>query len=66
MQVLYDDKKDLLYFRLDTKDQQVINRRVSDNVVLDIGKEDKIVGIEILSASKIVNLNEVLPVKRVA
>ena len=66
MQVLYDDKKDLLYFRLDAKNQQVVNRRVSDNVVLDIGENDKIVGIEILSASKIVNLNEVLPVKRVA
>ena len=66
MQVLYDDKKDLLYFRLDTKNQQVVNRRVSDNVVLDIGEDDKIVGIEILSASKIVNLNDVLPVKRVA
>ena len=62
MQVLYDDKKDLLYFRLDTKNQQVVNRRVSDNVVLDIGEGDKIVGIEILSASKTVNLNEVLPV----
>ena len=66
MQVSYDDKKDLLCFRLDAKTQQVVNRRVSDNVVLDIGEDDKIVGIEILSASKIVNLNEVLPVKRVA
>ena len=66
MQVSYDDKKDLLYFRLDAKTQQVINRRVSDNVVLDIGENDQIVGIEILSTSKIVNLNEVLPVKRVA
>jgi hypothetical protein len=38
MQILYDAKKDLLYFRLDDRKQQVINRRVSEDVVLDLAE----------------------------
>ena len=62
MHVSYNDKSDLLYIRLDDRRQDVINRRVSDDVVLDIGEEDKIIGIEILDASKHVNLDRLLPV----
>jgi uncharacterized protein YuzE len=47
---------------LDEKTQQVINKRVSEEVVLDIGEEDRIIGIEILDASKHVNLEALLPV----
>ena len=57
MHVLYNDKTDLLYIRLDDRMQEVINRRVSDDVVLDIGEGNKIIGIEILDASKHVNLD---------
>jgi uncharacterized protein YuzE len=63
MQILYNAKTDLLYLRLDDRDQQVINKRVSDNVVLDLGEDDRIVGIEILDASKHLNLESLLPVK---
>jgi uncharacterized protein YuzE len=62
MHVSYNDKTDLLYLRLDDRRQEVINRRVSDDVVLDIGEGDKIIGIEILDASKHVNLDRLLPV----
>jgi uncharacterized protein YuzE len=62
MHVLYNDRTDLLYIRLDDTKQEVVNRRVSDDIVLDIGKGDKIIGIEILDASKHVNLNRLLPV----
>ena len=62
MHVSYNDKTDLLYIRLDDRRQEVINRRVSDDVVLDIGEEDKIIGIEILDASKHINLDRLLPV----
>ncbi len=62
MHVSYNDKTDLLYIRLDDRSQEVINRRVSDDVVLDIGEGDKIIGIEILDASKHVNLDRLLPV----
>ena len=63
MQILYDEKKDLLYFRLDDRKQNLINQRIADNIVLDIGKDERIVGIEILDASKHLNLKSLLPVK---
>ncbi len=62
MQVLYNSKSDLLYLRLDDRKQQVINKRVSDDIVLDIGDNDRIVGIEILDASKNLSLDRLLPV----
>lgn len=63
MRIIYNDRTDLLYIRLDETKQDVINRRVSEDVVLDIGKDGKVVGIEILDASKHVNLESLLPVK---
>ena len=63
MQILYDAKKDLLYLRLDDRKQQVINRRVSEDIVLDVGEHERIIGIEILDASKHLNLDRLLPVR---
>ncbi len=63
MHVSYNDRTDLLYIRLDDRKQDVINRRVSDDVVLDLGEGDKIIGIEILDASRHVTLDPLLPVK---
>ena len=63
MQILYNDATDLLYIRLDDRQQQVINRRLTEDIVLDIGEDDKIVGIEILDASKRLNLEKLLPVQ---
>jgi uncharacterized protein YuzE len=61
--IVYNDKTDLLYIRLDDRKQDVINRRVTEDIVLDIGENDKIIGIEILDASKHVTLDRLLPVK---
>ncbi len=66
MQVLYNSKTDLLYLRLDDQKQSVINRQVADDVVLDVGEGDRIVGIEIMDASKHLNLNQLLPIKYTA
>lgn len=63
MNILYNDKTDLLYIRLDERNQEVINRRISEDIVLDIGEGDRIVGIEILDASKHVNLDRLLPIR---
>ncbi len=52
MLVIYNPRSDLLYLRLDDRKQQVINHRVDENVVLDLGEDQKIVGIEVLDASK--------------
>jgi uncharacterized protein YuzE len=63
MRVFYDDKSDLLYIRLDDRKQEVINKRMSEDVVLDIGEGDKIIGIEIMEASRHVHLERLLPVE---
>ena len=62
MQVSYNSKTDTLYIRLDDQKQPVINQRVTDDVVLDVGEGEKIVGIEILGASGHVNLKSLLPI----
>ncbi|MBI4482720.1 MAG: DUF2283 domain-containing protein [Acidobacteria bacterium] len=63
MQILYNAKTDLLYLRLDDRRQPVINKRLSEDIVLDVGEDGRIVGIEILDASKHLNLERLLPVK---
>jgi uncharacterized protein YuzE len=63
MNILYNDKTDLLYIRFDDRKQEVINNRVLDDIVLDIGDEDRIIGIEVLDASKHVSLERLLPVQ---
>lgn len=63
MQILYNDKTDLLYLRLDERKQEVVNKRLFEDIVLDIGEDGRIVGIEILDASKHLNLERLLPVK---
>lgn len=63
MRIIYNDRTDFLYIRLDKTKQDVINRRISEDVVLDIGEDGKVVGIETLDASRHVNLKSLLPVK---
>ncbi len=62
MNVSYDNKADLVYIRLDDREQEVLNRRLSDSIVLDIGEDEQIVGIEILDASRHLALEKLLPV----
>jgi uncharacterized protein YuzE len=61
MTIHYDSKTDLLYLRLDPSKQEVINKQVTEDITLDMGADDKIVGIEILDASKKVALKDLLP-----
>ena len=53
----------ILSIRRDDRKQDVINRRVTEDVVLDIGEDGRIIGIEILDASKHVPLERLLPVR---
>lgn len=61
MKITYDQKNDLLYIRIDPRKQQLENIRVKENIVLDIGEDDKLVGIEILDASRTLDLSQILP-----
>jgi uncharacterized protein YuzE len=38
-----------------------LTKRLSEDIVLDVGEDDKIVGIEIIDASKQLNLETLLP-----
>jgi len=62
MVIHYNSKTDLLYLRLDPSTQEVTNKQVADDIVLDIGTNDKIIGIEIMDASKHVNLEKLMPI----
>lgn len=64
MTINYDSKTDLLYLMIEPSNTgEVINKRVSDEIVLDIGKNDKIIGIEIMDASRHVNLGKLMPIE---
>lgn len=63
MDINYNKTADLLYIKLDDKKQKVINKQITEDIVLDINKDDKIVGIEILNASRLVNLEKIFPLK---
>ena len=63
MQIIYNPKSNVLYIRLDDIKQDVINQRISDDVTLDIGREGRIIGIEILDASLRLNLKDIFPVE---
>ena len=62
MKIEYDERADLLYLRLDPRTQDVLNRRVSDDVVLDMGESHMIVGIETMHASRNLDLSQLLSV----
>ena len=62
MKIEFDRRADLLYVRFDPRSQEVTNRRVSQDIVLDVGPGEKIVGIEIMNASKKVDLAQLQPV----
>jgi uncharacterized protein YuzE len=51
MQISYDKEADALYIRLLEGDFQCRSVRVTDDIALDFGAGEKIVGIEVLGAS---------------
>ena len=59
MRVHYDDKVDAIYIKLgNQKPEGVVE--ISEGVNLDTTSDDKIVGIEILHASKKMNIKTIL------
>ena len=63
MQVIYNAQTDLLYIQIDDTHQSVVNQQLSDDVVVDIGEGEQIVGVEILDASEGIDLTKLLPVE---
>lgn len=65
-QIIYNTTTDLLYIQIDDAPQSVLNQQLFDDVVVDIGEGEQIVGIETLDASKRLDLTKLLPVEYAA
>ncbi|MCA4893541.1 MAG: DUF2283 domain-containing protein [Cytophagales bacterium] len=63
MTIHYNSQTDLLYLRLEQEDHSITDKRISEDIVLDIGSDNKIIGIEIMDASQHVNLEKVMPIE---
>ena len=59
----YNSQTDLLYLRLEQEDHSITNKRISEDIVLDIGSDNKIIGIEIMYVSQHVNLEKVISIE---
>ena len=63
MKVTYDAKFDLLYLAFDPSATGVRNEDAGEGVVLDISEDGRLAGIEILDASKVLDVSRLLPIE---
>ncbi|KPA15090.1 hypothetical protein MHK_004699 [Candidatus Magnetomorum sp. HK-1] len=59
MKVFYDEDVNALYFQLSNEKPDFVSE-LTDNVNLDLTKDNKIIGIEILNASKTIDMQSLL------
>ncbi len=52
MKITYDKKTDAMYIKLNDKAVYHATRKVTDDVLIDYAKNGKVVGVEVLAASK--------------
>jgi len=62
MKITYDSKYDVLYLKFTDESPQAVTQRVNEDVAVDFDADGRIVGIEVLSASKYLDLGSLLPV----
>ena len=62
MRISYDVKYDVLYLKFADGTPSVTTRHLDEDISLDIDEAGRIAGIEVLSASKHVDLGSLLPV----
>ena len=60
MKITYDKKSDAMYIKLNDKAVYHKTRKVTDDVLIDYAQNGKVVGVEVLAASK----NTALPALR--
>ncbi|PKL84596.1 MAG: hypothetical protein CVV22_12190 [Ignavibacteriae bacterium HGW-Ignavibacteriae-1] len=53
MKISYDKEVDAVYIKLIEGEQQCRTLRLNDDIALNIGKGEKLIGIEILDASEV-------------
>ena len=59
MKVFYDDEVDALYIQFE-QTKPVAVTELSDGINLDVTEENKVIGIEILDASRRISLDTIL------
>jgi len=57
MKIRYDEQVDAAYISFKKGPTQVTTMRITEDIAIDFGPGEEIVGIEILDASKHLNLN---------
>ncbi len=62
MKLSYDASVDALYIKLNEGIHQVETKHVDEDIALDFDEEDRLVGIEVLDASKRLDLGALLPI----
>ena len=63
MKISYDTKYDVLYIKFRNGQVEVTTRNLADDFAIDVDKDGRLVGLEILSASTHLDLDELLPVE---
>ena len=58
MKISYDKEVDALYIRLLEGEQEARTLRLTEEVALNIGSEEQLIGVEILDAKKILGKGE--------
>lgn len=58
MKITYDEQVDALYIRLLEGEYQCRTLRLSDAIALNIGPAEQLVGIEVLDAKRILDLDD--------
>jgi len=60
MKITYDKSVDAMYIKLNEKLVYKSSKKISDDVLIDYSKDGKIIGVEVLTASK----NTLLPLPK--
>jgi uncharacterized protein YuzE len=61
MKIIYDPKVDAAYISFKTGPTQVTTVRLTEDVAIDLGPHEEIVGIEVLDASKHLGIDKAQP-----
>ena len=61
MKITYDTKADAAYIRFMDEEVECVAHEISDDVILNLGPKQELVGIEILDASRILRFNPKSP-----
>lgn len=60
MKITFDRHADAVYIKLNKVSRHLKTLEIANNVVVDINEDGNLVGIEVLQASKVIDLSELV------